>query len=310
MRGEFRHFKARIAAVLPSALLLLSATASAQQVKIDARLHTHSGSCSNCDLSNKTMTRMKLQNSDLSGSIFNRSNLSGGNFDNSNLSAAHFKRAYLVGVSGNKVNFEKATMLDATLIEAKLSESNLRETNLRRADLSRGVFHDSIFNDSNLTSVSAAEADFSNSHFVNVSADHINLEGANLTGTILKDTRFGNAVFENATLTDADLSGANLRDVTGLTQVQLDSACGNHKTRLPTGLSVGYCKTELDTFEGHAKHHHPKGHPPHINRAAEDLDDALKSLESILSTVEDRATRRSLQAIHADVMAARDALER
>ena len=310
MRGEITNSITKFMVTVPSMLLLASGMASAQ-IKVDARLHTYSGSCSNCDLSNKDMTRMQLQNSDLSGSIFNRSNLSGGNFDNSNLSATHFKRAYLVGVSGSSVNLEQSIMPDATLIEAKLSKSNLRATDLRRADMSRSEFHESIFNDSNLVSVSAEDADFSNSHFVNARADHINLEGANLTGTIFKDTKFGNALFERAVLNDADISGADLRDVTGLTQAQLDTACGNYKTRLPTGLSVAYCKHELDTFSKHAKdHHRGGGHPPHIHRATEDLDDALKSLELMLSSAEDRKTRRSLQAIHADVMAARDALER
>ena len=112
-------------------------------------------------------------------------------------------------------------------------------------------------------------------------------------------------------MNDADLSGADLRDVTGLTQAQLDTACGNYKTRLPTGLSVAYCKSELDTFGEHAKpHRRAGGHPPHIHRATEDLDDALKSIESMLSASDDKQMRRSLQAIHADVIAARDALER
>ena len=108
---------------------------------------------------------------------------------------------------------------------------------------------------------------------------------------------------------EADLSGADLRDVTGLTQAQLDTACGNYETRLPTGLSIAYCKPDINTHSEHAKNHRPGHLPPHINRAAEDLDDALKSIELMLSTSEDRTSRRRLQAIHADVMAARDALE-
>lgn len=309
MKGHITFLVAKTALVLSSAMVFTTSLASAQ-VKVDARLHTYSGSCSNCDLSNKTMTRMKLENSDLSGSLFNRSNLSGANFDNSNLSTTSFRRAYLVGVSGKKVNLEKSTMPDSTLIEAKLTDSNLRFANLTRADLSRGTFNDNIFNDSILTSVSAEGADFTNSHFVNVRAEHINLQDANLTGTVLKDTRFGNALFEGAVLNNADLSGADLREVSGLTQAQLDTACGNYKTRLPTSMSIAYCKDELNTFNDHAKHHRPGQHPPHINRATEDLDHALKSLETLLATSGDKNSRRQLQAIHADVMAARDALER
>ena len=309
MKGNFSILSIKLALALLPALVFLPASANAQ-VKVDARLHTYSGSCSNCDLSNKTMTRMKLENSDLSGSLFNRSNLSGANFDNSNLSATSFRRAYLVGVSGKDVNLEKSVMPDSTLIEAKLTDSNLRFDNLIRADLSRGEFNGSIFNDSNLISVSAEGANFSGSHFANARADHINLTDANLNKTLLHDVKFGNAIFEGTTLKEADLSGADLRNVTGLTQAQLDTACGNYKTRLPVGMSLAYCKQELDTIAAHGNKHRREGHPPHINRAAEDLDDALKSIETLLSSSDDRKTRRELQAIHADVMAARDALER
>ena len=295
---------------LSALLLATSGVANAQQIKVDARLHTYSGACSNCDLSNKTMTRMQLQNSDLSGSIFNRSNLSGGNFDNSNLSSTHFRRAYLVGVSGDKVNLEKSVMLDSTLIEAKLTDTNFRSVNLSRADMTRGEFQNSFFNDSTLISVSAEDADFSNSHFVNARADHIDLEDANLTNTVLRGVSFGTAVFNGTTLTDSDLSGADLRNVTGLTQAQLDTACGDYKTRLPTTMSIAYCKAEVDTSSDHAAHRRRRGIPPHIHQAAEDLDDALKSIETMMSVADDANARRKLQAIHSDVMAARDALER
>jgi len=253
---------------------------------------------------------MQLQNADFSGSIFNRSNLSGGNFDNTNLSTTHFRRAYLVGVSGEKVNLESAIMPDATLIEAALTQSNLRDVDLRRADMTRGQFTGSVFNESKLFSASAEDADFTRSQFINTRADHIDLEGANLTDAVMHGTKFGNAVFSRTNLTGTDLSGADLRNVTGLTQAQLDTACGSYKTRLPVGLSIAYCKPGGDTMTAHAGTHKQDGNPAHIHQAAEDLDDALKSLESLLAVSDDNSSRRRLQAIHADVMAARDALER
>jgi len=196
------------------------------------------------------------------------------------------------------------------MIEAKLTKSNLSEADLRRADMTRGDFSGSIFNDSSLVSVTAKDTNFSGSHFVNARAHHINLEGANLTDTLLRDVKFGTAVFERTILKDADLSGADFRDVTGLTQTQLDTACGDYKTRLPTGMSIAYCTHDLNTTAEHASNHRQGEHPPHINRAAEDLDDALQSIESMLAGVETTQDRKKLQAIHADVMAAREALER
>ena len=293
---------------LPALFMGLSATAAAQ-TKVDAQLFTYSGSCSNCDLSNKTMTRMQLQNADMSGSIFNRSNLSGGKFDNSNLSGTHFRRAYLVGVSGNKVNLENSTMPDATMIEANLSASNLRATNLRRVDMTRAQFKGSIFNDADLISVSAEDADFSDAEFINARADHIDLEGANLTNARLNGVKFGNAVFDRTILQGSDLSGADLRTVTGLTQTQLDTACGDYNTRLPRAMSIAYCQPNFDTAATHTHVHKHGDRPEHIQQAAEDLDDALERLENLLSSSQDNKARRRLQAIHADIMAARDALE-
>ncbi len=300
------HFVKILLGVSTSYLFL--AGPAAAQIKVDARLHTLSGSCASCDLSNKTMTRMQLQNADFSGSFFNRSNLSGGKFDNSNLSATHFRRAYLVGVSGEKVNFESSVLTDATLIEAKLTQSNLRLANLSRADMTRGEFQNNIFNDTKLISVSAEEADFTGSYFINARIDHIDLKKANLSQTIMQGVKFGNALLTDTKFDGADLSGADLRSASNLTQAQLDTACGSHKTRLPTGMSIMYCLPAADTMTKHLESHFDSERPPYINRAAEDLDDALKSIETLLST-SDKPSRRSLQAIHADVMAARDALE-
>ena len=130
-----------------------------------------------------------------------------------------------------------------------------------------------------------------------------------MTNTKLNGVKFGTAVFNRTILEGADLSGADLRSVTGLTQAQLDTACGDYKTRLPRAMSIAYCKPDANTMTAHAQVHKHSDRPDHINQAAEDLDDALKSIETLLSTASDKQSRRKLQAIHADVMAARDALE-
>jgi uncharacterized protein YjbI with pentapeptide repeats len=78
-----------------------------------------------------------------------------------------------------------------------------------------------------------------------------NLEGAvlskaKLSHANLKRANLNNANLEMANLTDAalrlaDLSGANLKGVKGLTQRQLDTACGDANTVLPKGLTVKSC---------------------------------------------------------------------
>ena len=50
------------------------------------------------------------------------------------------------------------------------------------------------------------------------------------------------AVLTGARLAGADLSGAVLEGAEGLTQRQLDQACGDEETKLPPGLIVAPCE--------------------------------------------------------------------
>ena len=68
------------------------------------------------------------------------------------------------------------------------------------------------------------------------------LVGANLQDATLKDTRLQRADLTGAQLIGADLSGASFRLAKGLTQAQLDSACGSVTTALPEGLTIANCE--------------------------------------------------------------------
>src|SRR6478609_5946658 len=83
-----------------------------------------------------------------------------------------------------------------------------------------------------------------------------NLAGADLTNTCVKEHDLHGANFDganatlmcmsfanftNASFRGTELSGANLTHVKGLTQKQLDVACGDAKTKLPPGLKVHTC---------------------------------------------------------------------
>ena len=65
--------------------------------------------------------------------------------------------------------------------------------------------------------------------------ERANLVFTNLQGAYLLFTK----------LQGANLQGADLRYATGLTQEQLDSACGDEKTRLPPDMSSKPCPEEL-----------------------------------------------------------------
>ena len=57
------------------------------------------------------------------------------------------------------------------------------------------------------------------------------LTNADLTDADLTDADLTDADLTDADLTDADLTDANLEDVRGLTQPQLDAACGSTEPR-------------------------------------------------------------------------------
>jgi len=296
-------------AILPLILAALSLPVQAQ-IRVDARIHSSSGSCSQCDLSNKRMNGVKLKNANFSGSSFNNSNLSGGNFDGSNLTGTHFRKALLYRIKGNNVNLNGANLTDATLTEANLEESVFIGTDFKRADLTRGEFKNGDFRQTSFERAIASDVNFENTNFSGAKLDHINLHKANLKGAKFHDVTFGNAILLEASLDGANLSDANMLQVQGLKQAQLDTACGNANTRLPFGFSVPYCEGPLPA---QAEHGHDDM-DPELAKAAKRLDRAIADVEIILKATpkdkESRPLRRKLQSIHSDLVSSKRAIER
>lgn len=272
-------------ALLP--ILLIAAPASAQ-IRVDARIQMSSGSCSGCDLSNKAMNGVQLKDVNLSDSIFNNSNLSGGSLDGSNLSGAFFRGALMYRVKGDDVAMPRAVLEDATLTEAHLSNSKFSDADLSRADLSRAIF--------------------SNTDFKGARFDDADLTGASFQSGQFQNAKFGGAVMIDTMLDNANFSGANLLTVQGLKQVQLDVACGDENTRLPTHLSLPYCD---DLNPAMAEHGHDDL-TEEMAKVALRLDRAISDVENLLaaSNPKDRALRTRLQRIHSDLAQSKAAIER
>lgn len=108
-----------------------------------------------------------------------------------------------------------------------LTGADLTNTCVKEHDL-----HGARFDGANATLMCMSFANFTNASFRNT-----DLSGANLAG----------AKMDGADLTGAKTSitsflGTDLRQVKGLTQAQIDMACGDAKTRLPPGLKVHTCQ--------------------------------------------------------------------
>ena len=108
---------------------------------------------------------------------------------------------------------------------------NLAGARLRQADLSLAVMNRTRFSNTDLRDVEAYGGVFSSS----------NVSGADLTNASFVGAFMVGAAFSGATLSGTNLSGAQLGRATGLTQRQLDRACGDAATSLPGGLRIPAC---------------------------------------------------------------------
>jgi uncharacterized protein YjbI with pentapeptide repeats len=108
---------------------------------------------------------------------------------------------------------------------------NLSGARLRQADLSLSVMNRTRFSNTDMRDVEAYGGVFSGSNF-----SRANLTNASFVGAYLEG-----ASFAGTTLSGTNLSGARLTRVTGLTQGQLNQACGDESTVLPRGLRIPAC---------------------------------------------------------------------
>jgi uncharacterized protein YjbI with pentapeptide repeats len=112
-------------------------------------------------------------------------------------------------------------------VGCKLQGSDLTNTCVKAHDL-----HGADFDGANATLMCMSYANFAGASFKGTTLDaanlaHANLDGADLTG---------------ASTTITSFKGTDLTHVKGLTQGQLNAACGDADTKVPAGLKVHFCR--------------------------------------------------------------------
>jgi len=106
------------------------------------------------------------------------------------------------------------------------SGARIRQSNLSLATADRARFRGANLSLANLFGARLSGADLTDA----------NLEGATLVGAYLGGARLTGAVLDGANLSGAEMAGAR-----GLTQAQLNTACGDATTTLPAGMTVPSC---------------------------------------------------------------------
>jgi uncharacterized protein YjbI with pentapeptide repeats len=121
-------------------------------------------------------------------------------------------QADLAGVEVQGRNFSRARLRQSDLTLAVMGRTNLSGADLRDVDAYAGVFSSS------------------------------NFSGADLTNSSWVGAHFGGANLRGAKLMGANFSGAELAGASGLTQAQLNAACGDAETTLPGGMRIPACR--------------------------------------------------------------------
>jgi len=111
-------------------------------------------------------------------------------------------------------------------VGCSLEGADLKNTCVKAHDL-----HGAKFDRADATLMCMSYANFRGASF----------RDTNLSGANLAHARLDGADLTGADLTIASVKGTDLTRVRGLTQKQLDAACGDAETKVPAGMRVHLC---------------------------------------------------------------------
>ncbi len=127
------------------------------------------------------------------------------------------------------------------LAGAKMSNSDFDRSNFSHAVLARADASGSSFEEANFTAADLRRAKLVSARCPRAVFEAAMLAQADARGADLRFADFTGADLHRANLDGANIAGADLRNAQGLTQAQLDTACGDRLTRVPNGMRVRVC---------------------------------------------------------------------
>jgi uncharacterized protein YjbI with pentapeptide repeats len=132
----------------------------------------------------------------------------------------------------NGASCPRCNLFQADLSNLELKSKNLTGARLRQADFSTAVMNRTSFAGGDLRDVNAYGAVLTGASFARADLTNASFVGAYLQG----------ANFTGAKLSGVNFSGAEMNRAVGLTQGQLNQACGDDSTLIPRGFSIPRCR--------------------------------------------------------------------
>lgn len=131
----------------------------------------------------------------------------------------------------NGANCSGCNLFQGSFGYSRLGDRDLSNARLIQAD----------FTVTEMPRINLSGANLSHANMFGVTATSGNFSGANLTRTNLTGSWLLGANFSGATFDGTVLNGARMETARGLTQGQLNNACGDAATSLPAGLTIPSC---------------------------------------------------------------------
>lgn len=181
-----------------------------------------------------TKKNLMLQGSDLEGANlfstdFSLTDLSGANVKSANLEKATLVRASLEGAHAEGANFAKIEAYRSSFANIAAEGASFAGAELQRANFAGAQLSGATFEKAEL-----GRADFDKAVLTGAKFSFANLSRADLSGATFE----GPVMFDRAFMFLTRIEGLDLSAAAGLEQAQIDLACGDASTKLPTGLSA------------------------------------------------------------------------
>jgi uncharacterized protein YjbI with pentapeptide repeats len=182
-----------------------------------------------CDKSSLLLRSMDFQGANLLEADFTSTDLRDTNLEGANLEKAKLIRSSLAGAKADKANFSRIEAYRTDFAGISAKGSSFASAELQRAN----------FTGAELSGADFQKAELGRANFKDAQLTGVRFSFANLSRADLHEARFEGALdFGDAFLFLARLEGLDLSASTGLTQAQIDLACGDGDTKLPAGLNA------------------------------------------------------------------------
>jgi uncharacterized protein YjbI with pentapeptide repeats len=180
-----------------------------------------------CSKKNLMLQYSDLQGANLFSTDFAMTDLTSSNFNAANFEKATLLRSWLNGSKAEKANFTKVEAYRSSFANITAAGATFAGAELQRAD----------FTGADLTGVSFEKAELGRANFSKANLTGVKFSFANLSRAQLSEATFeGPLGFDHAFLFLTRIEGMDLSAAEGLEQSQVNLACGDKSTKLPSGL--------------------------------------------------------------------------